>query len=521
MGMQLLEDDAGGLNNLGRIGELSESLRFLNMQFSSGELWGSHPYRGIYRQELSPELSSIEKTTTYTAKDGLPSDLYNYAFQVKNRILIATESGIYEFDKAADKFNPSELFYGELRGHSIQYLNEDQQGNVWFSTNKRIGVIDYQVPGDSLPFSTIYLPELGGNVIGGHEFIYPIDGKNVLVGSNKGFFHINYEKYRQRIRRPNSWIAKASLFGKQDSVLYTMLTLLTDSIPAAIPEFPHDMNSVHFEFSSTTYQQLDHLEYSFYLSGFDEHWSDWSNRNEKDYTNLPNGSYVFRVKSRNNLGNESEVASYSFAILPAWYQTFWAYLLYLGLLISVLFWFYTWQNRKHRLAQKHLKNIHNLELERSKKEIIQLKNDQLQSEINFKNKEIASTTMHLLQRGKVLSKIKEELMAETEPALDAKKVIRLINEMERSDDDWDRFAIHFDHVHSNFLSILKERFPSLTPNELKLCAFVKMSLSSKEIAELMSISLKAVEVGRYRLRKKLQINTDVNLYDFLIQVTTS
>ncbi|MDR7132596.1 ligand-binding sensor domain-containing protein/DNA-binding CsgD family transcriptional regulator [Algoriphagus sp. 4150] len=518
-GMQLLSENGTALNDMGAIGELSESLRFLKMQFSTGELWGSHPYRGIYRQELSDDFSKVIKTSTYTAADGLPSDLYNYAFQVKNRILIATESGIYEFDQKTARFRQSDIFKGVLRGMSVQYLQEDQEGNVWFISNKNIGVIDYSMPQNELPFTIIYLPELSGNVIGGHEFIYAIDKKNILVGSNKGFYHINYGEYRKRISRPTGWIGKVSLFGQQDTVVYTMHSV--DETINDIQEFSHTMNSIHLEYTSTTFRQLENLEYSYFLRGFDQGWSEWTDRSEKDYTNLGAGTYTFEVKSRNNLGNESGIAGYAFTILPAWYESVWAYLLYFIILIGTLFWFFTKQNKKHVLAQKHLRDKHSLALERTEKEIMRLKNDKLQAEINHKNQELGSTTMHLLQRGKVLAKIKEELMAESESELNAKKVIRLINEVERSDDDWNRFAIHFDHVHSNFLTILRGKFPALTANELKLCAFVKMNLSSKEIADLMSISLKAVEVGRYRLRKKLQISTEVNLHDFLIQITTS
>lgn len=519
-GMKVLDDNGEDLDDQGSVGELSESLRFLKMQFNTGELWGSHPYRGIYRQELSADFSKVEKTTTYTARDGLPSDLYNYAFQIKNRILIATESGIYEFDSAANRFHPSEIFKGVLKNQSIQYLKEDQEGNVWFVSNKRIGVIDYSMPGKELPFTIIYLPELSGNVIGGHEFIYPIDPRNILIGSNKGFFHINYQEYRRRISRPSSWIGKASLIGPKDSVVYSMHPGDL-KIPAnQNPELPHTLNSIHFEYTSTTFRQFENLEYSFRLQNFDQGWSEWTERSEKDYTNLAAGTYTFEVKSRNNLSNESEVAGFTFTVLPAWYETLWAYLLYFILMLSVIFWFFTRQNRKHSLIQKHLRDKHSLALERSEREIVQLRNDKLQTEINYKNQELGSTTMHLLQRGKVLSKIKEELTAENQKTLDTKKVIRLINEVERGEDDWDRFAVHFDHVHSNFLSVLKEKFPALTGNELKLCAFLKMNLSSKEIADLMSISLKAVEVGRYRLRKKLQISTEVNLHDFLIQITT-
>lgn len=518
-GMQVLEDNGEKLTNLGPIGELTESLRFLNMRFSTGELWGSHPYRGIYRQKLSAEFSKIEKTNTYTEKDGLPSDLYNYVFEVKNRILIASESGVYEFDSTSNNFYPSDIFKGILKDQSIQYLKEDQQGNVWFVSNKKIGVFDYTMPTNDLPFTIIHLPELNNQIIGGHEFIYSIDSQNILIGSNKGFIHINYEEYRKRVSRPTSWITKASLIGTQDSTVYSMSP--SEFIGPKNPELPHTMNSIHFEYTSTSYRQIDNLEFSFHLKGFDKEWSEWTNKNEKDYTNLAAGTYIFEVKSRNNLSNESEIASFKFTILLAWYETIWAYLLYSILLLSVIIWFFTRQNRKHILIQKHLRDKHSLALERSEREIVQLRNEKLQTEINFKNQELGSSTLHLLQRGKVLTKIKEELMAENQATLDTKKVIRLISEVERSEDDWDRFAVHFDHVHSNFLTLLKEKFPTLTANELKLCAFLKMNLSSKEIADLMSISLKAVEVGRYRLRKKLQINTEVNLHDFLIEATSS
>lgn len=104
---------------------------------------------------------------------------------------------------------------------------------------------------------------------------------------------------------------------------------------------------------------------------------------------------------------------------------------------------------------------------------------------------------------------------------DFKQIFKLLNEVEKRDADWDQFAIHFDHVHSNFLCEIKEKYPNITANELKLCAYLKMNLSSKEIAQLMSITIRAVEVSRYRLRKKLNISSDVNLFDYLMQTTHS
>ncbi len=131
--------------------------------------------------------------------------------------------------------------------------------------------------------------------------------------------------------------------------------------------------------------------------------------------------------------------------------------------------------------------------------------------------------MHLVQRGKLLSKIGDELLpmvqqsANNETVKDLKKVLRLLNEAKRLDNDWNQFAIHFDQVHANFLTNLKEKYTNLSPNDLKLCAYLKLNLSSKEIAQLLNITPRAVEVSRYRLRKKLGLKPEMNLFDFLFK----
>jgi DNA-binding CsgD family transcriptional regulator len=84
--------------------------------------------------------------------------------------------------------------------------------------------------------------------------------------------------------------------------------------------------------------------------------------------------------------------------------------------------------------------------------------------------------------------------------------------------EWEQFAVHFDSVHTNYLKRLKEHFPDLSTTELKLAAYLKLNLTSKEIAQLMNISIRGVETSRYRLRKKLALDNKINLYDFLGKV---
>jgi DNA-binding CsgD family transcriptional regulator len=97
-------------------------------------------------------------------------------------------------------------------------------------------------------------------------------------------------------------------------------------------------------------------------------------------------------------------------------------------------------------------------------------------------------------------------------------MIKTVSEDDNIDKEWDNFAKHFDKVHSDFVVELKEKHPTITPNELKLSAYLRMNLSTKEIAQLMNISTRGVEISRYRLRKKLQLSTDTSLFDYLIGI---
>jgi ligand-binding sensor domain-containing protein/DNA-binding CsgD family transcriptional regulator len=530
-GLNKIVYKSGKFVDNGKIKGIDDPLRFALYERSENAIWASHPYHGIYRIELSKDYGTMIKKTLYTKKDGLPSTLYNYIFRIKNRLVVATEKGIYEYNKKRNAFVKSPQLFETVKEISIQYLKEDPAGNIWFITNKEVGIIDFNQSGSDKPYTVVYFPELSSKVVGGFETIYPVDDNNVFIGATKGVFHLNYQKYIQNINKLNLLLGEVRASGKKDSVIFGGYFLHKDRLattqdPESIVALPSSIyNSIHFEYSSTLYEQQNNIEFSYQLSGFDKNWSVWSERSEKDYTNLSPGTYTFSVKARNNLGNSSDPVSYTFEVLPAWYQSNLSYLIYLLLLLGIIRVLVKWQQKRHVKEQEKLKYLHQLEVERNENEIVKLKNEKLEADVNFKNKELASTTMHLVQRGKVLSKIKEvvsklEQMPNAENrSSDFKQIFRLLTEVEKRDADWDQFAIHFDHVHSNFLAEIKDKHPNITANELKLCAYLKMNLSSKEIAQLLSITIRAVEVSRYRLRKKLNIASDVNLFDYLMQNT--
>ncbi|HSK14240.1 MAG TPA: triple tyrosine motif-containing protein, partial [Phnomibacter sp.] len=322
---------------------------------------------------------------------------------------------------------------------------------------------------------------------------------------------------------PQIILSSVHALGRTDTVIH--YGFVSTDIETKKPQLPYRYNSLHIEYSAPAYGFQGNMDYSYILEGYDKEWSKWSPKPEKDYTNLPNGSYVFKVKCRSNLGVESDITSFGFSIAPPWYRSWPALSFYFILAAFGIYLLYYYhkkklarQKEKYEEKQEQLRVLHQLEMEKNEKEIIRLQNEKLASEISNKSRELADSNMHLVERSDALVKVKEtiqRLYKYDSTNTDLKRALHLLNDIERNDSEWDRFAASFDEVNNNFLSDLKAKFPALTNHDLKLCAYLQLNLSSKEIAQLLNISIRGVEIGRYRLRKKLGIPTEVAINEFL------
>ncbi len=530
-GINIFDYSNGNISFKQEIKGFNESSRFVAID-KDAAIWVSHPYHGVYK--IIKNKDDSYTTSAYTDKNGLPALLNNHVYKIKNEVVFATEKGIYNYNQDKDRFEPSP-FYQKLFGNqSIRYLKVDFSGNIWFIHEKTLGVADFSGKEPTI----IYLPELSNKMLSGFEFIYPVNENNIFLGGEKRFFHINYEKYKKITRNLQVRIRTVRIISKTDSLLYggyfTDVNEKQVQEKNAFPEIANKWKTIRFEFASSLFAYESNLMYSFRLKGFDQNWSEWTKRTEKEYTNLPEGKYTFEVKVRNNLGIESATATYSFNLLPPWYRSTWSILIYFLLIIAGVYFIYKWQTKKfeqqklkHEEEQNRLLYIHDLELSKTEAELIALRNAKLEAEINFKNSELATSAMHLVKKGELITKIKGDLSQVIKGAesphssTDLKKMIKTLSEDDNMDKEWEQFAKHFDKVHSDFLGELKIKHPAITPNELKLSAYLRMNLSTKEIAQLMNISVRGVEISRYRLRKKLQIPTEKTLFDYLIGIKAS
>lgn len=504
-----------------------ESARFVGV--AEDIIWVAHPYKGIYSITFK---NGLPVATVYNDSKSILSSNHNKIFQLRDRIMLTTDKGVFEYDEAQKDFVKATWFEKIAGSAPISYIKEDQRGNIWFCRNRKVSVID-RSSGEP---KVIFIPEVDDRIMAsGFENINVIDSNNVLIAAEKGFFHINYAQYRKNKQPLQALIRKVQSSGREE-IIYGGY-----GAQKQVPEIGYKYNAFHFECSSTLYGQEQNTEFSYYLEGFDREWSAWSRKKEKDYTNLPAGRYTFKVKCRNNIDNESQVAVYHFTVLPPWYQTWWAYGLFLVVFALVMYFFYKRQQRKYKRLQyqklqeqqrkyaeeqKQLQLQHQLQIQESEKQIIELRNEKLQSEVEHKNTELASSAMNLVRKKEILSRLKEDLtqyklMPEADKkAKEFQKIVRVIDKELDHNEEWEQFAVHFDSVHTNYLKKLKEGYGDLTPSDLKLAAYLRLNLSTKEIAQLMNISIRGVETSRYRLRKKLNLANETSLYDFLIKVTS-
>ena len=288
-------------------------------------------------------------------------------------------------------------------------------------------------------------------------------------------------------------------------------------------------------FASPVYDNAGNTEYSYRLEGYDDRWSDWSRTYYKEYSDLPDGKFTFHVKARNQLGIESKPDSLEFVIEHPWYKSPVAIIAYVIagiIMVLLLARFISWRidvsRRNERVKNARIYEEKEQEYKRqaleSEKEIIRIRNERLQAEMILRDKELANQAMSLVRKNEFLNQIKDELRKVISDCNDRPVGTKISGILQRIDREVDSnkqreiFESAFDEVHEEFLQGVKTRYPELTPGELRLCAYLKMNLPTKEIAPLLNISVRGVEICRYRIRKKMGITRDVNLTTHLLSI---
>ena len=510
-------------------GNWRESCRIL-VQDDNKDIWVSHPYRGVFKVQFNDDFTMLKSVEKYNSKNGFPSDYQIYVFKVGDEVVFCAEKGVFSYDKKKNRFIPNEK-WNEIFGATtrVKRLIETPKGDIWYVTDNEVGILKVKDGGVYKKIKKQIFPQLTNKLVDGFETIYPFDEENIFIACEQGFMHYNPTKILTDTTY-SAHVRSVQLLGS-DSIIHAGFDIENSNIPI----IHYKQNAVRFLFSATYFGDAERTKFQCFLEGFDKKWSNWVYKNEIDFTNLRPGTYTFHVRAKNINGTISKMATYTFKISLPWYASKLAivgYVIFFGTVIYLLIFIPKRQFEREKAAleseQKETllqKEAEHQQLEaRRQSQISKLEKEKLELQIQAKNQELASNTMHLVQKSEILQKLKTEIKTIAKESSDSntskqlRAIIRKISADERLDKDWEHFAQYFDQVHEQFLQRLREKHPQLTPKDHRLCAYLRMNLTSKEIAPLMNISVRSVEVARYRLRKKLELENDTNLVEFMVEI---
>jgi AraC family chitin signaling transcriptional activator len=529
-GIWLMQYDArGGFSIKHRLEGFNESSRDILESDEPGVFWVCHGYKGVFRIKIEDQYKRVISVEPFKDQNGLPSPFNINVFRWNNEIVFTTNHGIYTYNAAENKFQPhahlTKIFGVELNVRKIF-----QHGNkTWFAHDNEVGYFITNDPEPSL-HKGLFL-QLKGSFNESMECITPVDKHHVLMGTNTGLyaFDLDYDASRRPVK---TLISTVSYRHASNEIFCTLHTG-----PRAHQQLPYKTSGITFHFSAPGFQDRMNVQYSYLLENVDDRWSAWQEEPHKEYSMLRPGKYVFRVKARSLLGESATEAHYYLQILPLWYQTLWAYGLYgvVGVLIIaavvVLVKRKIRREREKTQAEEKEKRkvleleINRIKLEREKEEIKKDK-DLLEEDVIHKSKELANYTMLLVKKRELLSDIHEELKEIKEAVRNdvykqkLRDLLKKINFNLADEEHLQVFESNFERVHHEFFTELKTNFPDLTQKELRLCAFVRMNLTNKEIASILNISVRGVETARYRLRKRLSLNHEEDMAGFLDKLSS-
>jgi len=519
-GLHLFQIKASGeLREVQKIKGFMESSRFFE-EDRKGRIWVGQYYKGLYLLTLTDSLrEAVVNKVSESHK--LPIQQYIFLSSIDDELYISTAKGIFKLDQSSDTIGEEDVFSKVVGKNWVFQLIQDKQKNVYIYTENMVGLYKQMSPGNYVyvPSSLFQLRQSFNNDL---LSVSRNVQNGILFNANEGFIHYNPD-LEDRVSISSEPLVSRVVSVADDSVLYSRMPFHARSGLVEPIRITEGTRVLQFVVESFKFKDVNNQQFRYHLMGFDEDYGKWTNASLKEYTNLKIGTYTFRVQTFNSRGEIVTSQPLEVIVTPPFYKTLVARIVYFVLGISILYLIYLFQRQYYRGKNAKLEQVRQKELAQKRKELQELKEEQIKSELHHVNNLLAASTMNLVVKNEFMENIKEEIRVAkvTDKVEDKQRALeRIIKEIDttlRVQEDWKQFEHHFDRVHGDFLKRLTTQFTDLTPGEQKLCAFLRLKMDTKEIANLMSISLRGVEVTRYRLRKKFKLETQQNLAKFILE----
>ena len=482
---------------------------------------------GITRIEVDPPVAMLDKRQHIgKLEDALLRDgkLYiqtNRGFYCRELeadeqfepIDAAVVAGLFPTAQVAEEFAVADLFT-DLS--SLQQFNRSENlyargdEHYWLTTENEAGLFQLKGGKGILKCRILFTNYNLSLVSNGRRFI-PLHDSLDLVSAKEGALLMNTRQ-----------LITGSLGGLTMPNFFRIHYIDKRGIHAIDPHtqaisLPHHFQELSVYVGTTVFTPNHQISYR--LEGVSDEWSEWQNEGIMKFLQLPPGEYQLVVRKYVTRGPFPELRL-RIEVRPAWYNTMWAYLFYallLGVAMQV--------GLRVRLRNLKRKEQAKLEAERLEEQqrLQQLKSEMLEVELKNKSNELTLQTTALVKRNEAIQSFLKELdeqkstLGDRYPNKLYNRLRKLMEDGLNDQADWLQFESYFNNAHHNFMERLRQRYADITMGDLRLCCLLRMNLSTKEIASLLNVSVRAIEIRRYRLRKRLMLESDTNLVDFLLK----
>lgn len=483
------------------------SSRFLAVP-RPNEVYISHEYRGVFGIKLDNQLTRVTERKDYTSPEkGKNAGITAF----KEEVFYYSKEGLFRLQDFSSGFQRDSTLVSDYDRDDYTSGKTTAVGNrLWFFAEHELGFLHPGTLTADLQRQTVPVSAELINAKSGYENISSVGNDTFLIGTADGYL----------------LLALAAVPLHQHKLYLTRATASTrtgESIQLSLAggdNLPHAADNLSFHFAVPAYHKYFRPYFRYRLLGLAEEWSEWTTSSSISYPGLTFGDYTLEVESLLGKRQSESPFSYSFTVLRPWYASYPAFLFYLLVSIGLIYLLhrtYTGHYRRKQVLWRE-ENERQITAERREAELTltRITNERLEADIDSKNREMAISTMSLVRKNELLQQIKAELLAGKDPSANIRRVVKTIDQSINEAETWSLFRDAFENADRGFFKEIKSLHSELTPTDLKLCAYLRLNLSSKEIAPLLNISVRSVEVKRYRLRKKMGLAQGAGLVDYIM-----
>lgn len=478
-----------------RIEKLTKPIKNI-AQISKNELWAVDNYKSLYKIEFD-ENQKAKKILNVTRNNGIKNDFNVKLFTFKNEMLFYINGTWYKHNSVTNKLELSILFNKSFRAISgISTIDADR---FLIIKDGLFYIIDYE--NNEFIWNLIPKKYYEGKSINEETKVLK-QGKQIVINTDDGFFIYRLENRPQRKQI-------VSVEGFYNSSLITDQTTInfnhSVTLHVITPYYGFNKAHLFYKYNNGNYLPIDNGKITL--------------------NNLDSGLNIVTVFYKKG-SKFIEVANYDFKVSKPWYFSGVMVFGYVLFLFFSLYLYYRW-NKMNYLQKiklndeehRHKQEVYQLELEaESKLKIQEYEKYILEAEIRNKDFEVTSKSLSIAKQSEMIDVIEKHLDSESNIDLLKSNIRKSIKINSINKKEWKAFENNLFNSHDEFIKTIANKFSNLTPQDIRLCIYLKMSLTSKEIAPLMNISYRGVELHRYRLRKKLNLNKDINLSIYLTSI---